>query len=468
MQYTFMKKILSYFAATGLGLALMACSSEEADIFDSSAAERLNKISAEYTGRLTDSKGGWVMEYYPYSDNEDLITGVGYLIMNRYNTDGSVFTAMKNKASYNKYWEDTSAWQVITDMGPVLSYNTWNKCYGRFTDPDDIDLTPGSYSNDESGKGFQGDYEFIMVDVPQGGDHIMLKGKKRGIYQRMTRIPEGTDFETYLDDVTGFSKSHFNVSDLWELDMIDNGIHYKINRAGTGCATVYPAEKDSTAYGWHMPFLVTKLNDQYRFRFKDTVMVDKVQMEQEFYFDPADETFRGVKNAENTIKCTPADVFFLTALNGSHKWKTSIAMEKSDDFSAAIDAMVKEMASGSTKYEINGSSDKDKVFVLRQLDDVVQLSFTVKFRRSNRTYTVELTFAYNMVEVPGGITLSYQGASSTGAESMAETFPTISNFLRCFEGTFIVTGKDNSYSLRNMKLTSSTNSNSWITFQYEN
>jgi hypothetical protein len=143
-------------------------------------------------------------------------------------------------------------------------------------------------------------------------------------------------------------------------------------------------------------------------------------------------------------------------------------MEKSDDFSAAIDAMVKEMASGSTKYEINGSSDKDKVFVLRQLDDVVQLSFTVKFRRSNRTYTVELPFAYNMVEVPGGITLSYQGASSTGAESMAETFPTISNFLRCFEGTFIVTGKDNSYSLRNMKLTSSTNSNSWITFQYEN
>ena len=175
-----------------------------------------------------------------------------------------------------------------------------------------------------------------------------------------------------------------------------------------------------------------------------------------------------MNNAENFIKCTPADVFVLDALNGTHKWKTSVAMEKSDDFNAAIDAMVKEMASGSTKYEINGSSDKDKVFVMREIDDELQISFTLKFRRSSRTYTVELPFAFSMVEVEGGVTLSYLGARTTGAESMVETFPSILNFLRCFEGTFIVTGRDNSYSLLNMKLTSSTNNNSWITFQYEN
>ena len=130
--------------------------------------------------------------------------------------------------------------------------------------------------------------------------------------------------------------------------------------------------------------------------------------------------------------------------------------------------MIQEMASGSTKYEINGSTDKDKVFVMRELDDELQISFTVKFRRSNRNYTVELPFAFNMVEVDGGVTLSYLGPRSTASESMVGTFPSIRSFLACFEGTFIVTGKDNAYSLRNMKLTSSTNNNSWITFQYEN
>ena len=143
-------------------------------------------------------------------------------------------------------------------------------------------------------------------------------------------------------------------------------------------------------------------------------------------------------------------------------------MEKSDDFNQAINAMMQELASGSTKYEINGSSDKDKVFVMRLLDDELQISFTVKFRRSNRNYTVELPFAFSMKEVEGGISLSYLGARTTGSESMIQTFPSIRNFLACFEGAFIVTGKDNAYSLRNMKLTSSTNNNSWITFQYEN
>ena len=167
---------------------LSACVGEEDDIFDKSAAERLNEISGIYVNRLCDSPGGWVMEYYPYTDNEDLNTGVGYLIMNRFHDNQSVYSLMKNKATEFKVMNDSSAWEVITDMGPVLTFNTYNNCFGRFTDPyDDHILTPGIY-DDESGKGLQGDYEFVMVDVPEGGDHIMLKGKKRAVHRRYDEV----------------------------------------------------------------------------------------------------------------------------------------------------------------------------------------------------------------------------------------------------------------------------------------
>ena len=463
-----MNKYFSYIAALSLALTMTACSSEQDNIFDQSAAERLNSISSTYSTRLTDSKGGWVMEYYPYTDNEDLNTGVGYLIMNRYNTNGSVYTVMKNKASYNTKWEDTSAWQIITDMGPVLTYNTWNKCYGRFTDPVDIDLTPGSYSADESGKGYQGDYEFVMVDVPENGDHIMLKGKKRGIYQRMTRIPEGTDFETYLDDITTFWKTHFIDNAQWELLITDDGKSYRMNYADRGLSTVYPEGKDSTAYGWHMPFLVTKYNDQYHLRFKDSVMVEGKQMEQEYYFNAEEEVFHGMLNAENVIRCTPANEFIMKVFDNAHQWKTGVKMEKSSDFQTAMDNMVKELKSGPAKYTITQGSDKDQPFYFKKVDDQIQLSFEVSYTTGSTDNYVTLPFLFKFEPTDGGVSITYVEPRDKAATAILASFPTIKTFLESFNGTYTTTGKDNGWSLRDIKLTSTTKANSWIILRYEN
>lgn len=462
-------KIFSYMMATALALGFAACSpSEEDDIFDHSAAERLNMISGEYSARLTDSKGGWVMEYYPYSDNENLVTGVGYIIMNRFNSDGSVYTMMKNKASHNEKWEDTSAWEVITDMGPVLSYNTWNKCIGRFTDPVDIDLTPGEYSKDESGKGFQGDYEFVMVDVPENGNHIMLKGKKRGLYQRLTRVPEGTDFETYLNDLNSFNESHFNKTDLWELDMVNNGVKYKINRMYDGSPRVYPADKDSVAYGWLSPYLITKYDGKYHLRFKEAIEKNGEKMEQEFVLNDADEKFYGVENPENVISCTPAHTFFTDALNDTHRWQMTMALDKSDNIKAALSAMLSEMASGSVKYDLNGNGDKNKTLTFRKSDDELQFSFTVKFRRNNKNATSELIYAYKMEKSDGQITLTYLGARNSAAESFLSTFASVGTFLESLNGTYTAAGIQNSYSLRELKLTSTNDTNHWFDIQYAN
>lgn len=459
-----------YVMAVGLvaGACMTACSHEEDDIFDQSAAERLNAVGSVYSERLTQSPGGWVMEYYPYSDNEDLVTGTGYLIMNRFHDNGAVFTAMKNKASYNTFWTDSSSWQIVTYMGPVLTYNSYNRCFGRFSDPNDIDLTTAR-GEDESGKGFQGDYEFVMVDVPENAQHIMLKGVKRGVYQRLTRLPEGTDFEAYLDDISDFRKIHFVDNAQWELLLNDNGQTYKMNYADRGCATVYPADKDSTAYGWHMPFMVTHYDGQYHLRFKDTVMVGNVQMEQEYAFNEEEEVFHGVKNAENVITPYPAGKFFVEMLDLAHRWKMSVATEKSDDNKQVLANMISELAAGTTKYEINGSSDKDRLFYFRKVDDQLQLSFTVKFRRNNRYLTAELLFLYSMETDDNGLlTLNYAEPRGDGGKNIVESFPAVKTFLESFNGSYRVSGKETAFNLREVRLSSTTKENSWIILQYEN
>ena len=64
-----MNKILSYTVLMAATLSLGSCVSEEDDIFDKTAAERLNEASALYSSRLEASPYGWAMQLYPTYDN---------------------------------------------------------------------------------------------------------------------------------------------------------------------------------------------------------------------------------------------------------------------------------------------------------------------------------------------------------------------------------------------------------------
>ena len=149
-------KILT--AALLLGSLVMttACSNEEDDIFDQSAAERLNAASETYSNLLTAGTGKWAMEYFP-TNNTDRYTGSGYLMTMKFDKSSAVTVGMKNIFSNNVYREATSMWQVITDDGPVLSFNTWNDNLHQFSQPEDIPFTTGS-GNNEQGTGVGGDY----------------------------------------------------------------------------------------------------------------------------------------------------------------------------------------------------------------------------------------------------------------------------------------------------------------------
>lgn len=477
-----MKKICAFAILLTSALTFTGCSREQEDVFDKSAAERLNEVSSLYSQRLTSSKGGWVMEYYPDADNEDLVTGVGYLIMTRFYDNGSVYTGMKNAASdeyvpmpedkNRNIWRkvntapifltDSSAWQVITDMGPVLSFNSYNKCLGRFSDPEDLGRTPSKY-DDESGKGYQGDYEFVMVDVPEGGNHILLKGKKRNVYQRLTRIPEGTDFEAYLDDIDKFHSNFFNENLPYEFVLTDNGTNYQMDRMHTGRPIFYPQGKDSVAYGRYLPYLVTKYDNQYHLRFKDSVMLaeGKTQMEQEFVYNASEDLFRGVGNSGNTITSPYATAmqFFAQHYNNQHKFKLFRNTERSDmsqkmltAFEAASNAMTKK----NKKYKI------DSLALVKSGDEL-----TWQLRYLSGKSGEDLPFRYSAQFDGEYLTLNFIDAAAQNGRNVMNSVPEIKALLtEVLAHRFKVEAYITRFNLTKIKLTSETDPEIWFVINY--
>ena len=233
-------KLYSILFTAAAALALTGCvKSEEDDLFDKSAAERLNEASQIYSQRLMASPNGWAMQLYPTTKDE-YPYGSGYLLLMVFNKDYSVKVAMNNAFSYNEYAEDVSPWEVITDDGPVLSFNGYNNCLHEFSNPEDIFWTGDrDNTNDESGEGCGGDYEFIIVDAPEDASYMMLKGKKRGTYNLLTPVPAEItpdDFEDYLNDVNSFHAKMFPAN-YPSFDVIHFGNElYKMEGAGAYCA----------------------------------------------------------------------------------------------------------------------------------------------------------------------------------------------------------------------------------------
>lgn len=204
-----MNKILSISAVAllGLGVAFSSCSREEDDIFDHSAAQRLDEAKTSFKQILTDKGGKWQLEYFT-TDSEE-----GFVYLFTFNANGSVTISGDNRfiaylsnpdATGTAYGSETSLWDVIGDNGPVLTLNSYNKYFHLFANPEDV---PGTAAN-EAGYGHKGDYEFDLMKY--SNDTLYLEGKKYEQKMIMTRIDQNTDDKKYLGEVVALTDSFFN------------------------------------------------------------------------------------------------------------------------------------------------------------------------------------------------------------------------------------------------------------------
>lgn len=177
---------------------LASCTVEYDRIFDQSAAERMAATLAEYQKILIDAPNGWTMDYYAEYP-EDRIGG--YVLIVSFDADGfatiacetdiaeegGAMVAKKVKSTYN----------LISDQGPVLTFNSYNRLLHQFSEP----LGTGDID------GYAGDYEFVFMEA--SADKIVMKGKKNNNTITLRKLSAGTDWSEYINAAINMDDNNF-------------------------------------------------------------------------------------------------------------------------------------------------------------------------------------------------------------------------------------------------------------------
>lgn len=177
-------------------LLFSSCFKEQKELFDLPSDERVRKYINDFENVITDSPNGWIMDYFPNSGSE------GYSLIMLFNKDKSVEIAGMNQWSDYTYITDISMWDVISDDNPVLTFNTYNKVFHLFSNPEDPDGTSSL-----NGIGLEGDYEFNIISY--SGDIIKLKGKKHNATIMLNKL-SSSDWEALLTNRIKMSETLFS------------------------------------------------------------------------------------------------------------------------------------------------------------------------------------------------------------------------------------------------------------------
>lgn len=238
-----MKKLYKFsaIAAVLMSASLASCNHEEADIFDQNAAHRTEEARKMYKEILLDKGGKWQMEYFTTEEEH------GYVYLFTFRNDGTVTISGNNEyitkltnidSNVPSYGSETSMWTILSDNGPVLSFNSYNPIFHLFADPEDI---PGT-ERDEQGYGHSGDYEFDLMKF--SNDTLYLEGKKNGAEIIMTRIAPETDDKTYLNEVVALADSFFNAKVPAVYVNLPGGYRHVVLDGATQLPKFYPETGD--------------------------------------------------------------------------------------------------------------------------------------------------------------------------------------------------------------------------------
>lgn len=228
-----MKKSLAIILSSSLLLGLNSCYKTEEDIWEDSSAVRTEKTLAAYEDALCAEENGWVLQYFANESEQ------AYPLLMKFKKNSEVTMAANNSVSSSSgYTEKTSTFDLISDMGPVLTFNTYNPLLHCFSDP-------GS-----DGLGHLGDYEFQIMGQNEDGS-FDLRGKKWAVNMRMIKFPMGATYtvdgetktiEKWEDYYAAYDavKSTMFTPVIQELVMNAGNERYKVSGMNSGVLSFTP------------------------------------------------------------------------------------------------------------------------------------------------------------------------------------------------------------------------------------
>ena len=443
-----MKKIFSIALLFAASVALLtSCSpKEEDDLFSSSAAERLAASKVTYTERL----GGttWAMEFYPI-DSDEYPEGAGYLILNHFFKDGSVDQAMKNDVSDGVFVRDTSLWEVIADMGPVLSFNSYNNCLHTFADP-------GIYNQ---GQGFQGDYEFKIIDLDENADFAMLKGKKRGTYVRMTRLPDDTDFEAYINDVQDFQSKIFSATAPNDCLLRVGDTTMVVTNASSGIISMYPYGGDPISETTDHAYMITKHDGKYYFRFREALEFGENSV-QELVYDEANDQFVGTEDGGTLIQGWPVGKFFLEYPIMPKSWTLTLEGTMSEKMKAVMETLNNEISQMTDPLDRRKRKLAFKGIGFSNKADKPVWNVIYKLPSSSGNSSQSFNFATSLVD--NNVTFNYEEPNDDAAANFLGSCSSVSPLLQVLSQEYVVSAVTTNFNLTKIRLTAISDSNLWF------
>lgn len=197
-----MRKFLLYIMGVISMLSFQSCLHDDKEVFDESAAERLEHATEETKQILESSTSGWAFQYY--LGDEYTSGGCTYLVKFK---DGKADVALDLVDDPTDITH--SSYDVVKDQGPVLTFNTYNEWMHYFANPNSDGTTSG------------GDFEFSVMKI--SNDTIDLKGRTTGNKMRLIRLPENTDWSTYFNAIYDFEDNMFDSYRVME-DGVEQGV----------------------------------------------------------------------------------------------------------------------------------------------------------------------------------------------------------------------------------------------------
>ena len=447
-----MKKLYNISLLTLLALSTLSLSSclhnEVEDIFEDDAVIRLDNKKAEYADILTSNGGKWMMEYYSNSSEP------GYTYVLTFFKDGTVEMAghnkwinyiKKNTLTSSSFGTMRSMWEVIGDNGVVLTFNSYNDYFHLFSTPDAIPTTGGTMTaggGSTAGNGHEGDYEFNLMKY--SGDTIYMTGKKRDLNIIMTRLPESTDDETFLNEVAAVNKSMFTSKLPWVYIILPDGKRWIVKSAATGNMKIYPEGEDEVMTSESHNFIIT--HDGLAFRDPLTIGGYTIQR----FIRQADGTALCLEDNKTLIT---ADPLFNCLTHPMLTWKSNF---KNTAAGGVYVQLATEISKESKK--LDGTTFKEGV--INYVDSLSKYVLTLNFSKTSMTFPARYYFTV-VSSTDTQMKIAFDGVDGYG-ERYKTNCPTVTTLLETLSASTFDLNSESLLAPLTITMTESSNKDNYI------
>lgn len=392
-----------------LGLAFTACSRDEESLFEKSAAERTVEALENARKCLTEAPNGWEFLYFCNP------TTRGYNLLVKFDKHGKVTATAKNIPGHKTIVTDeNSVWEVLSDYGPILTFNTYNDVLHLWADPQG------------DGDGYLGDYEFLILSATP--EMIVLKGKKHSGYSVMRRLPADQNWEAYFTDIENMQKKLFNNGNLFLVET--GGNKYTVTNGSSGIFTIAEKGEEPDAEDpATLPLITTQQGIFLTASFTEERNQDLVLN-------------NGVLKSANVTMSTGnlAEHFEYYLRLAAGYWLISIkTKDLNENLKAKIttfDTKLKEL------YSNTKAVTKTLRFEAKETSKNVKILRYIYSSTGSDKNTVELVYLYNVSVNNGQVTLEYTGPGDDNAVNMLNKIPEIKDVLQALNGTYNLSATD--------------------------